>query len=81
MDNLNAFRERLYEENYIYIHDLAKSRLLDKNLVDVVVRLTFRMAFKRLPELEKDPKPRRWIYRTALNIIDHCNEEGGIPDA
>jgi DNA-directed RNA polymerase specialized sigma24 family protein len=78
--SLNTFRERLYMENYIYIHDLAKSRLLDKSLVDTVIQETFRRAFRQLPELEKDPKPLRRLFRTALNIIGLYNE-GGTPDA
>ena len=79
--SLDAFCEQLYGDNYHYIHDLAQSRLINKDFVDDVIKLTFRRAFRQLSELEKDPKPRRWLYRTALNIIDRCNDEGGIPDA
>lgn len=76
MDNpsFETFSERLYTEHHALIHGLAQSRLKDKNLVDAVVRLTFHMALDQLSVLEKDPKPRRWLVRTALNIIGICND-------
>ena len=73
----NPFQEQLYQENYRYIRHIAESRLNDKSLADEVIDLTFITALHRIDDLQTDPKPRTWLFRTVLEIIDKCNEAPG----
>jgi DNA-directed RNA polymerase specialized sigma24 family protein len=75
----NAFHRQLFDENCSHIHNLAKLKLVNKNLADAVVQATFIKALEEISALEKDHSPGAWLTNTALELIEWCNTLKELP--
>ena len=66
MDDAERFR-RIYEQHYDAVHAFALRRLRDRDLAGDVTSEVFLVAWRRLSDVPRHPRP--WLYGVARNVV------------
>ncbi len=68
-DQTHCFFEALYREEYPQLLSFAFRRMGDWALAEDLVEQTMLTAWAKIAELMDHTQPRRWLYKTLLNLI------------